>query len=175
MPEWNNIPSRADVARVVDAMEAYARLVQMLRFSPLAQGALWGDLTLTLPQVRALGSIACAGQAGRSGRELAAHLGVGPSAVTPLVDRLVEHGYASRHEDALDRRILRVRATPAGQALLERLANVHRELLAEIVARVAPADLPLVERSLAILSDAVRRLVAEQAERAVPAPSGRSA
>jgi DNA-binding MarR family transcriptional regulator len=152
-----------DVARVVEAMHAYGRLAQTLRFSPLAQGSFLSDLPLTLPQLRTLGIIACAGATGRSGRELASLLGVGPSAITPLVDRLVEHGFANRHEDPIDRRILRVRATPQGVQVLERVANVHHEALAEIVKRIHPDDLQIVERSLVILSEAVSKVLAEQA------------
>jgi DNA-binding MarR family transcriptional regulator len=147
--------------RLVDVMEAYTRLGHTLRFSPFAQEGFWNDLPLTLPQVRALGSIACAGPAGRSGRDLATHLGVGPSAVTPLVDRLVEHGYVSRHEDPIDRRIQRLRPTSGGIEVLHRMASVRREVLAEIVARIEPEDLPIVERGLVIMTQAIERLAAE--------------
>jgi DNA-binding MarR family transcriptional regulator len=143
-------------------MEAYARLAQTLRFSPLAQGGFLADLPLTLPQLKALGVIACAGAPGRSGRELASLLGVGPSAITPLVDRLVEHSFVSRHEDPIDRRILRVRATPDGVNVLERMASVHRGVLTEVVNRIDPADLPTIERALTILIQAVTKLASEQ-------------
>jgi DNA-binding Lrp family transcriptional regulator len=76
-------------------------------------------------------------------KRLAEILGVGPSAVTPLVDKLVEHGYVSRHEDAVDRRILRVRPTPAGVALLEQLNTSQLDELAQVVERSA-SDLLLV-------------------------------
>ena len=47
---------------------------------------------------------------------LAAELGVGPSAVSGLVDRLVAHGYLERKEDALDRRQHLVTITDPGMA-----------------------------------------------------------
>src|SRR5918992_1908251 len=131
--------------RVVDAMEAYARMASTLRFSPLGHGQFLDDVPLTVPQMKALGLIACAGPVGHSGRELASRLGVGPSAVTPVVDRLVEHGFVSRHEDPVDRRILRVRATPGGIDALERVASLRREMLAEIVNQVDAEDLPHIE------------------------------
>jgi DNA-binding MarR family transcriptional regulator len=144
--------------RLIDAMEAYGRVGQMLRWS---QGGFWSYLQLTVPQIRALGLIACSGRSGRSGRELASQLGVGPSAITPLVDRLVEHGYVSRHEDPIDRRIQRLRATEAGVELLQRMASLRRETLAEIVARIDPQDIPVVEHALEILVQAVERLAHE--------------
>ena len=156
--------------RVVDAVEGYTRLGHIFRFSPKSQEGFWTDLPLTLPQMRALGLIACAGPNGRSGRDLATRLGVGPSAVTPLVDRLVEHGYVSRHEDLLDRRIQRLRATTDGLELLHRMASVRREVLADIVERIAPADLPVVEQGLKILTDAVQRLLDEQQSAAATSP-----
>src|SRR5215831_2123437 len=153
----------AAAQRLVDAMEAYARLGHLLRFSPIAQDSFWTDVPLTMPQVRALGLIACSGPGGRSGRDLAARLGVGPSAVTPLVDRLVEHGYVSRHEASVDRRIQRLRATPSGIELLQRLASVRRDVLAEIVACIDPDDMPIVERGLQIMTQAVERLARDNA------------
>jgi DNA-binding MarR family transcriptional regulator len=140
-------------------MAAYGRLAHALRLSRIGHGSFWHELQLTLPQLKALGVIAASGPNGRSGRGLAEALGVGPSAVTPLVDKLVEHGYASRHEDPLDRRILRVRATPNGHALLERLNTGQREELAQIVACIEPSQLPLVERAVAILTDAVQHVL----------------
>jgi DNA-binding MarR family transcriptional regulator len=160
--QLEHAPVSDDVARLVHMMEAYARAAQTLRFSPLAQDSFLRDLPLSLAQLKALGMIACAGPVGRSGRELAALLGVGPSAITPLVDRLVEHGFVTRHEDAVDRRVLRVRATPDGVETLERVASVRRDVLAEIAKRIDPSDLPIVERSLVILTDAVERLATEQ-------------
>jgi DNA-binding MarR family transcriptional regulator len=150
---------------VVEALTTYARLAHALRLSRIGPGSFWSDLPLTLPQLKTLGIIAAAGPAGRSGRDLATFLGVGASAVTPLVDRLVEHGYATRHEDAIDRRILRVRATPSGLALLERLDTGRREELTEIVSRIDTANLPVVERALALLIEAAEQVVAEQSAR----------
>jgi DNA-binding MarR family transcriptional regulator len=154
--------SMDDRDRLVGHIEEFGRHLQALRFSPLARGGFLADLTLTLPQLKALAVIAGAGATGRSGRELASLLGVGPSAITPLVDRLVEQGFASRQEDPIDRRILRVRATPNGVQMLERMASVHREVLAEIVQRIDAADLPALERALEILTDAAQRLANEQ-------------
>jgi DNA-binding MarR family transcriptional regulator len=46
--------------------------------------------------------------------ELASRLGVGVSAATGLVDRLVERGVLERDSDPADRRVVRVRMSPAG-------------------------------------------------------------
>jgi DNA-binding MarR family transcriptional regulator len=154
------VSESSSTQRVVEAMARYGRLAHALRLARLTQPSFWADLHLTLPQLKTLGMIAAGGVAGRSGRDLAAALGVGPSAVTPLVDRLVEHGYATRHEDAVDRRVLRVRVTPGGLALLERLDTGQTEELTAIVSRIDPAHLPLIERALSILTDAAEQAVA---------------
>jgi DNA-binding MarR family transcriptional regulator len=149
-------------ARLVETMARYGRLAHSLRIARLGHHSFWIDLPLTLPQLKALGVITAAGPAGRSGRSLAAVLGVGPSAVTPLVDKLVDHGYVTRHEDPIDRRILRVRTTPSGLALLERLNTSQLDELAHVVARIEPSQLPLIEQALAILTTATQELLDEQ-------------
>src|SRR5712691_11713530 len=150
MTEESSQSERA--ARIVEAMAAYGRLAHALRINRLGNSSFWSDLPLTLPQLKALGVITASGPAGRSGRGLAEILGVGPSAVTPLVDKLVDHGYVSRHEDPIDRRILRVRTTPAGRALLERLNISQFDELAQVVARIDAGHLALVEQALSILN-----------------------
>jgi len=142
-------------------MARYGQLTHALRISRLGQNSFWADLPLTLPQLKALGVITSAGPAGRSGRGLAEILGVGPSAVTPLVDKLVDHGYVSRHEDPVDRRILRVRSTPAGQALLERLNTSQLDEIAQVVERIDPTQLPIVEQALGILTVAIQGMLEE--------------
>ena len=147
--------------RVVEALARFGHLTHALRIARLGSSSFWADLPLTLPQLKALGVIAAAGPAGRSGRSLAEILGVGPSAVTPLVDKLVEHGYVSRHEDAVDRRILRVRPTPAGVALLEQLNTSQLDELAQVVERIDPSQLPIVQQALDILTGATQLVLDE--------------
>jgi DNA-binding MarR family transcriptional regulator len=147
--------------RVVEAMARYGHLVHAVRIARLGSSSFWVDLTVTLPQLKALGVITAAGPAGRSGRALAEILGVGPSAITPLVDKLVDHGYVSRHEDPVDRRILRVRTTPAGLALLEKLNTTQLDELAQVVERIDPAQLPIVEEALGILASATQLVLDE--------------
>ncbi len=63
---------------------------------------------------------------------LAGELGVGLSAVSGLVDRLVANGYLERREDASDRRQQLVSLTVSGAQALDHL----RELRAELVRRL---------------------------------------
>ena len=112
----------------------------------------WLEADLTMPQLKAL-MVIC-GRNGVSGRDLGYALGVGPSTVSALVDRLVERGWVRREEDADDRRIVRAIPTPEGADLVARLRTVRRERLARLLAHVADDDLILVTRALRLLTQA---------------------
>lgn len=64
----------------------------------------------------------------RSQREIADALGVAPSLVVTLIDRLVEMGAVRRVRDNVDRRIQTLEITPSGHALLGRCVEQVRAL-----------------------------------------------
>ncbi len=108
---------------------------------------------------------------GMSGRDLARRFGVGPSAITAVVDRLVQRGYARREEDARDRRISWTRPTPAAIALFRQVSAGHDEQLDEILCSLLPDELENVERALLVLRDAGARWLSRQSEGAACADS----
>jgi DNA-binding MarR family transcriptional regulator len=116
----------------------------------------WYACPMTMPQLRALSLIA-ASQRGLSSRELATMLAVGASAITPLVDRLVERGFARRNEDPHDRRIARLEATENGAALLERMATGQGDVIRDILAHLDPAELGTVGAAFAVLEAGLQR------------------
>lgn len=120
----------------------------------------WADLDLTMSQLKTIMMIVETG--GLSGRELAERLGIGPSGVTALVDRLVQRGYVRREEDSLDRRVSWTRPTEQATTLYERLHAIHRERLKDILSALSPADLALAERALSILEAAASEQVQER-------------
>ena len=91
---------------IESCLAGYGQMMRALLHVRAASGS-WNEVNVTLPQIRVLGLLAGHAE-GLSGRALASLLGVGPSAVTPLVDRLVDHGYVRREEDRQDRRITRL-------------------------------------------------------------------
>lgn len=115
----------------------------------------WGDLDLTMSQLKTIMLLVDTG--GLTGRELAERLGIGPSAVTALVDRLVQRGYARREEDRADRRVSWARPTPRASELFERLHATHRERLAEVLATLTSEELALVARAITTLELAATR------------------
>src|SRR5712691_1791297 len=147
-----------EVAPTTDAvLQRYRQLTRALQIEHARRGTEpWHDCPMTLPQLRALSLIA-ASQRGLSSRELAAMLAVGPSAITPLVDRLVERGFARRTEDPHDRRIARLETTENGAALLERMAAGQSDVIRDILAQLGPAELEVVGAALDVLQAGLQR------------------
>ena len=138
-------------AAVDQALDAFRRLMASLQVARARRGAdPWTQCPMTMPQVRALSLIVAANH-GLSSRELAALLGVGASAVTPLVDRLVEHGFVVRHEDERDRRVARLHATETGSAMLEQLLAGKGDILRQALNTLTPEQLELVTDAFEVL------------------------
>lgn len=78
-------------------------------------------------------------QPGIAPGELAGVLGIHPSTVTGLVDRLEQLDYVVRLRDEDDRRSVRLSATDAGRELLGREAVTIESVVREVSARV-PAE-----------------------------------
>jgi DNA-binding MarR family transcriptional regulator len=109
----------------------------------------WGDLNLTMSQLKTI--MLLVDSNGLSGRDLADRLGVGASAVTALVDRLVQRGYVRREEDRSDRRVSWARPTEKATRLFERLHATHRERLADILRDLSDDQLALVAQAISTL------------------------
>ena len=144
----------------VDAVvDQWCQLMRALHAWRLGQPRPWFESNVTIPQLKAVGLLA-ARPSGLSGRELATLLAVGPSAVTPLVDRLVEHGWARREEDRADRRITRLFITPEGLLLLERMVAGQRELIASALCQLQPDELAAVEHGFGLVRQGLNRATA---------------
>jgi DNA-binding MarR family transcriptional regulator len=140
----------------VDAcLHRYGQMMRALLHVRAASGS-WNEVNVTLPQIRVLSLLAGHAE-GLSGRTLAGLLGVGPSAVTPLVDRLVDHGYVRREEDRQDRRITRLLLTPEGAAVLQQMAAGRREILAEVLHHLDAEELATVDRAFELVAQGVIR------------------
>jgi DNA-binding MarR family transcriptional regulator len=141
--------------RVDLALDAFRRLMASLHAARSQRGGdPWSTCPMTMPQLRALSLIVAANN-GLSSRQLAASLGVGASAVTPLVDRLVDHGYVLRHEDPHDRRISRLTATESGSDMLEHLVAGKADVLREALDHLTPDQLQQVTAAFDLLRAAM--------------------
>jgi DNA-binding MarR family transcriptional regulator len=97
---------------------------------------------------------------------LADQLAVGPSAISGLVDRLVDHGYLERHEDPTDRRHLRLTPTPAGELVVERIRELNADHLRVLLRGLDDSELEALRQGIAALARQAR-LIHEQ-ETVVP-------
>ncbi|WP_132251303.1 MarR family winged helix-turn-helix transcriptional regulator [Methylobacterium segetis] len=84
--------------------------------------------------------------------ELAARLQLGPSAITPLVDRLEAAGLVTRAR-AADRRLVLVALTEAGRALEDRAATVQGAVVCRT--GLAEGDLAALRQELKDLTDRI--------------------
>ncbi len=72
--------------------------------------------------------------------DLAATLGVDPSTVTRLCDRLERKGMISRVRDGADRREVRLRLSARGAALVRSVTRRRREEIRRILEALSPAQ-----------------------------------
>lgn len=79
---------------------------------------------------------------------LAAYEGVTQPAMTQLVDRLQGMGLLERMPDRTDGRVVQVRITDEGRALLARRRAVRAERVAELLARLSPGEQALLTAAL---------------------------
>ena len=106
-----------------------------------------GDLTFS--QLSALTSLQLAGAL--TPRELADTERVQPPTMTKIVARLEAAGLVVREVDVLDRRVARVRVTPAGHRFVERGRQRGATFLASRLRTLSPEERAVVDAALPVL------------------------
>lgn len=89
---------------------------------------------------------------------VAAQLNVGLSAVSGLVDRLVEHGLLTRQEDPADRRQHLLNVSPKGARVLERVRELNTAHLDRLLAGLSTPELASLRDGISALERESRRL-----------------
>ena len=107
---------------------------------------IWIDSGLTLTQLRSLFLIANKGST--NFRKLAEALGVTPSNVTGIVDRLVEQGLVSRTQNPEDRREMTLQATDKGKALVSNLKETGIKHMTHILSVLSLEELSALAQGL---------------------------
>ena len=115
--------------------------------------AVWMALNVTLAQLKSLFFISHEGTTNLS--KLAAVLGVTPTNVTGIVDRLVKKGLVTRTESAQDRRILLLQTTGDGEELLIRLRERRRDYMVDVLGRMTVDELATLSRGYTSLVEAI--------------------
>jgi DNA-binding MarR family transcriptional regulator len=115
----------------------------------------WMDLPLTMAQLKSLFFIS--NQGSTHPGKLAAALGVTPTNVTGIIDRLIKQGLVSRTEDAQDRRVMLLQATGRGEELVTKLRERRRTYLSDLLGRLDADELAILARGLNPLARAAER------------------
>ncbi len=98
---------------------------------------------------------------------LAEALGVSARNVSALVDALEAGGYVARAPHPRDRRAVLVDLTPTAKEVMASMRREHAAVNQALLAAVAPADLPALERAIDAITTRLSELVeaAEEDER----------
>ena len=111
---------------------------------------------ITMSQAKALYLLSV--RPGATMSSIAAELGVGASAVSGLIDRLVAQGYVDRQEDPTDRRQQLVTITEAGTATLDRMREMRAQVTLRLLKGLDDDELQAFRTSLIALDREVQRL-----------------
>ena len=114
------------------------------------------EIAVTMPQAKLLYLLGALGELHMS--ELVARLGVSLSTVSGLVDRIVDHGLATRRDDPADRRQVVVGLTPAGTDFIDRFRELNARQMRELLDELDLADLALLRDAFAALERAASRI-----------------
>jgi DNA-binding MarR family transcriptional regulator len=114
--------------------------------------SIWIDSGLTITQLRSLFLIANKGST--NFRKLAEALGVTPSNVTGIVDRLEEQGLVHRTPNPEDRREITLQATDKGKALVFDLREAEIKQMTQILSLLSPEELSSLAEGLSAFLNA---------------------
>ncbi|MEV0156586.1 MarR family winged helix-turn-helix transcriptional regulator [Micromonospora sp. NPDC050686] len=95
---------------------------------------------VALPEAQVELLLLVRGEPGISGREAARRLGIAPNTISTLVRDLADAGLLDRERDPADRRVVRLRPTPAALTRMADHEGHRRALLADALATLDPAD-----------------------------------
>jgi DNA-binding MarR family transcriptional regulator len=149
-------------AETADVLQAATRILAGVALRSLeALGS-----AVTLPQFRLLAVLADLGPvpSGRTARTL----GLDPSTVTRLADRMVAAGHVTRGADARHRGVVTLELTRSGRELVAAADAWRRQELARIIGRLTPGEREAVTASLAALVSAASDDYGVSAHRPVP-------
>jgi len=134
-----------------DVLEARALSLDMRVFMMLSAGPddPMLSLDLSMPQLKVL--LLVERLRAPSMGDLAHVLGVGQPAMSALVDRLTDHGLVHRDDDPQDRRVVRVRGTPACHELISRIRLAGQNRLQRVIEHLTDEELSHVVSAMEIL------------------------
>ena len=139
------------------ALAGYAQLVELLSATRTPE---FPDPHVTMAQMRVLMLLSAVGETRMS--DLAHQLGISPSTLSSLVDRLVEAHLVTRRDHAHDRRSVLVSLAPAGSQMLDQFNELGADALRSLLEQLGPKDIVTVNQAIELLVAAARRVSAEE-------------
>jgi DNA-binding MarR family transcriptional regulator len=127
------------VDRTSLAEDMYALAAYMMRSANVGTFEAIADLDLSFTQIKTLCALDAEGDE-RSLGSLAESLGISLATMSRSVDGLFERRLVMREEDPADRRMKRVRLTPAGRKVPEALTEARLSALHELIDSLGEAD-----------------------------------
>jgi DNA-binding MarR family transcriptional regulator len=147
--------SNETVPEIEAALNAYRGLVQLMSGVRPTE---FVEASVTMAQMKVL-MLLSVSEARMS--DLATTLHLSLSTISGLVERLVEHGLASRRTHPDDRRQVIVSLTVAGSDFLDRFQELGISHLRELLSLMPPADVTVVRDGLELLIKAAQQLPKE--------------
>jgi DNA-binding MarR family transcriptional regulator len=139
------------------ALAGYAQIVELMSAMRTPE---FPDPHVTMAQMRVLMLLSAVGEARMS--DLAHQLGIAPSTLSSLVDRLVEAGFANRRDDPRDRRSVLVALAPGGNRMLDQFNELGADALRSLLEQLNDREIVTVNKAIQLLVAAARRLSAEE-------------
>jgi DNA-binding MarR family transcriptional regulator len=112
---------------------------------------------ITATQLNALKLLQSVGDISLS--ELSRKMSATNSAITGLVDRMVEAKLVAREQSAEDRRVWKIRLTPEGRAMAKKVDVAPWEILRDAVTALPQAELDQLMKTLLKVADHIEDVV----------------
>jgi len=93
---------------------------------------------ITLPQFLILDFLEKNGESKMT--NLAHFMSVSTAAMTGMVDRLVNYGYAARESELHDRRVIKIKLNLRGNRLVKKINQQRRNMIIDVFGRVSETD-----------------------------------
>jgi DNA-binding MarR family transcriptional regulator len=153
-------PIRSGGLQVADSSShrALTALIQFLASVEAVEVRRWGDLGLTISQLRVLHRLH---ERPASCGQVAEHLGITPSTATALIERLVRRDLVERAPHEGDRRVTDLRLSSRGRHLLEEAGRGKRGVISASIQALPAADRERLATLLDRLAGSVQALEAE--------------
>ena len=108
------------------------------------------ELDLSLTQMKVLGALAAADE-DPSVKGVSERVGCSLPNASRAVETLQQRGWVVRREDTADRRVKRLRITPAGQAAMQRISTARLEDLEAYASTIDPRERAALHAALTAL------------------------